>query len=34
VKFQAENPDEPPAKDVMKRFSAIGLPTYVVLEPR
>jgi thiol:disulfide interchange protein len=34
VKFQAEDPESPPAKDVMKRFGAIGLPTYVVLKPR
>ncbi|WP_410968809.1 thioredoxin family protein, partial [Salmonella sp. SAL4444] len=34
VKYQAENPDEPPASDVMKRFNAIGLPTYVILKPR
>jgi thiol:disulfide interchange protein len=34
IKFQAENPDEPPASDVMKRFNAIGLPTYVILKPR
>ena len=34
VKFQAENPDEPPARDVMRRYNAIGLPTYVILQPR
>ena len=34
VKYQAENPDESPASDVMKRFNAIGLPTYVILKPR
>jgi thiol:disulfide interchange protein DsbD len=34
VKFQAERPDEPPARDVMERFKAIGLPTYVILRPR
>ena len=33
VKFQAEDPESPPAKDVMKRFGAIGLPTYVILKP-
>ena len=33
VKFQAENPDEAPARDVMRRFNAIGLPTYVILKP-
>ena len=34
IKFQAENPDEPPARDVMRRFNAIGLPTYVILQPQ
>ncbi|MGE3843286.1 MAG: cytochrome c biogenesis protein CcdA [Vicinamibacterales bacterium] len=33
VKFQAEQPDEEPARSVMDRFHAIGLPTYVVLRP-
>ena len=33
VKFQAEDPDDPAVKAVMQRFGAIGLPTYVVLEP-
>ena len=33
VKFQAEDPDEPIVRDVMQRFGAIGLPTYVILEP-
>jgi thioredoxin:protein disulfide reductase len=34
VKYQAEQPDAPPAKDVMKRFDAVGLPTYVILRPK
>ena len=34
IKFQAESPDEPPAVDVMRRFNAIGLPTYVILKPK
>jgi thiol:disulfide interchange protein DsbD len=33
IKFQAEEPDRPPAKDVMQRFEAVGLPTYVILRP-
>jgi len=33
IKYQAEQPDASPAKDVMKRFDAIGLPTYVILRP-
>ena len=34
IKFQAENPDESPARPVMEHFKAIGLPTYVVLRPK
>jgi cytochrome c biogenesis protein CcdA len=34
IKFQAENPDEQPAKSVMQRFDAVGLPTYVILRPK
>lgn len=34
IKFQAESPDESPAREVMQRFGAIGLPTYVVLTPK
>ncbi len=34
IKFQAEDPDAEPAKSVMARFNAIGLPTYVILRPR
>jgi thiol:disulfide interchange protein DsbD len=34
IKFQAEEPDQPPAKDVMQRFGAVGLPTYVILRPK
>lgn len=33
IKFQAEDPDVEPAKTVMARFHAIGLPTYVLLRP-
>ncbi|MEO8481724.1 MAG: cytochrome c biogenesis protein CcdA [Acidobacteriota bacterium] len=34
IKFQAENPDTPPARDLMQRIRAAGLPAYVVLRPR
>jgi thiol:disulfide interchange protein len=34
VRFQAEDPEEEPARSVMWRFDAIGLPTYVILKPR
>ena len=34
IKFQAESPDESPAREVMQRFRAVGLPTYVVLTPK
>jgi thioredoxin:protein disulfide reductase len=33
VKFQAEEPDEEPARALMQRFDAVGLPTYVILRP-
>ena len=33
IKFQAEDPDAEPARAVMARFNAIGLPTYVILKP-
>jgi hypothetical protein len=33
IKYQAEDPDQPPAKTVMQRYSAAGLPTYVILRP-
>ena len=34
IKYQAEDPAEPPARDVLKRFDAVGLPTYAILRPR
>jgi hypothetical protein len=34
VKFQAEDPDSPPARPVMQKFDAVGLPTYVILRPK
>ena len=34
IKFQAEDLDAPVVRDVMKRFNAVGLPTYVILRPR
>jgi len=33
IKFQAEQPDEEPARSVMERFKAIGLPTYAIVRP-
>ena len=34
IKVQAEDPDVPPAKTLMQRFNASGLPAYVILRPR
>jgi thiol:disulfide interchange protein len=34
IKLQAEQPDEEPARSVMARFDAVGLPTYVILHPK
>jgi thioredoxin:protein disulfide reductase len=31
VKYEAERPNEPPAKDMLDRFCILGLPTYLVL---
>jgi thiol:disulfide interchange protein DsbD len=33
IRFQAERPNESPAKEVLDRFGVVGLPTYVVLTP-
>ena len=33
VKYQAEQPDEEPARSLMARFDAVGLPAYVILHP-
>ncbi len=34
VKFQAEQPNEPPVVGVLDHFQVVGLPTYVILKPR
>src|SRR5262249_2958043 len=34
VKYQAEDPDAQPAKGIMQRFSAPGLPAYAILKPK
>jgi len=34
VKFQAEDLDRQPARALMQRFDAVGLPTYVILRPK
>ena len=34
IKYQAEDPDAQPAKAVMQRFDAVGLPAYVILRPK
>ncbi len=34
IKVQAEDLDAQPAKDLLKRFDAVGLPAYVILRPR
>ena len=33
IKYQAEDPDAEPAKSMMQRFSATGLPAYAILRP-
>jgi thiol:disulfide interchange protein len=34
IKFEAEDLDEQPAKAMMQRFKAVGLPTYVILRAK
>lgn len=34
VKFQAENPRDPAIKEILDHFNIVGLPSYVILEPR
>ena len=34
IKFQAEEPNRSPARAVMRRFEAVGLPTYVILRSK
>jgi cytochrome c biogenesis protein CcdA len=33
IKLQAEEPDQSPAKELMQRAGAIGLPAYIILRP-
>ena len=33
IKVQAEDPEQPPAREVMRHFGAIGLPTYAIIKP-
>jgi len=33
IKFQAEDLDQQPARALMQKFDAVGLPTYVILRP-
>jgi cytochrome c biogenesis protein CcdA len=34
IKFQAEDPDSSPTKELMDRIDAYGLPAYAILKPR
>ena len=34
IKYEAAKPEDPPAKDVLKRFGGIGLPHYAILRPK
>ena len=34
IKFQAEDPEATPAKELMQRIGAVGLPAYVILKPK
>jgi thiol:disulfide interchange protein len=34
IKFQAEDLDRTPARELMQRFDSVGLPTYAILRPK
>ena len=34
VRYDAERPNESPAREVLDHFGVMGLPTYVVLKPQ
>jgi thiol:disulfide interchange protein len=34
IKVQAEDPDQSPAKELLARAGAVGLPAYVILRPK
>jgi hypothetical protein len=34
IKYQAEQLDEHPARTVVERVKAVGLPTYAILRPK
>jgi thiol:disulfide interchange protein DsbD len=34
IKFQAEDLEAPPADELLRRIGAVGLPAYVILQPR
>jgi cytochrome c biogenesis protein CcdA/thiol-disulfide isomerase/thioredoxin len=34
IKVQAEDPDASPAREIMRKLGAVGLPTYVILYPK
>ena len=34
IKVQAEDPDAPVTREIMRKLGAVGLPTYVILYPR
>ena len=34
IKFQAEDPEASPARELMQRIGAVGLPAYAILRPK
>jgi thioredoxin:protein disulfide reductase len=34
IKYQAEDPDAEPARSLMQRFNAVGLPAYAIVRPK
>ena len=34
IKYQADQPNDTPAKEILDRYGAVGLPAYIILRPK
>ncbi|MCF6286377.1 MAG: thioredoxin family protein, partial [Candidatus Hydrogenedentes bacterium] len=34
IKYQAERMDQSPAKEILEHFDVLGLPAYIILQPK
>jgi len=34
INYQADQPNDAPAKEILDRYGAVGLPTYIILRPK